>query len=391
MHVPSSLRPLPSPPHIEGAGSGGQKANGRSPGRVLQPAGAIAHPERPNPLCTGGCRDKPTWAPRPLVSVVGGESAASAPQGPAATRRVPEVVAMHVGLLVSGLALFLVTRAAVVRLRTGHRGLSLHPAEVAYLVAGPEHALLVAGVDLHDAGLLHPVSRPEGARMTREQVLQLAPSGCAVDETATPELPLERAVVRALAAEPGRPVADKRLHTAPEMTELRAHLTRLGLIVDGRRAWLVRLSALWPIVVLSFGVIWLDAGIGGPEAWLSLLAAVAVTTAGIWFGVPRQTPAARRAIQQAAAHRHDVAERLMKRVATVGLARAGDHVRDATCVRRRIWESSPASCRPARPAPPHSPARQADNSTSTDPGPQPDVAANDDRPADRTRPLSTIR
>jgi hypothetical protein len=87
---------------------------------------------------------------------------------------------MHVGLLVGGLALFLVTRAAVVRLRTGHRGLSLHPAEVAYLVAGPEHALLVAGVDLHDAGLLRPVSRPEGARMTREQVLQLAPSGVVV-------------------------------------------------------------------------------------------------------------------------------------------------------------------------------------------------------------------
>jgi uncharacterized protein (TIGR04222 family) len=236
---------------------------------------------------------------------------------------------MYVALLVGGLALFLLTRAAVLRVRTRRRGLSLHPAEVAYLVAGPEHALLVAGVDLHDAGLLRPVSRQQGVRMTREQVLQLAPSGCAVDEAATPELPLERAVVRALAAEPGRPVADKRLHTAPEMTELRAHLNELGLIVDGRRAWLVRLSALWPILVLSFGLIRLDAGIRGPEAWLSVLAAVAVTTAGIWFGVPRQTPAARRVVLRAEAHRQDVAERLVKRVASVGFGTDNPELREA--------------------------------------------------------------
>lgn len=234
----------------------------------------------------------------------------------------------YAGLLIGGSAVFLLTRAAVLRLRTGHRRVSLHPVEVAYLVDGAEHALLVAGVALHDAGVLRPTSRQEAVRITREQVLQRAPSGCVVDQAAAPEHPLERAVVRSLATGPDRPVTEKSLQTAPEMAELRAHLTRLGLIVDGRMAWLVRLSALWPLVVVGIGLIWLDPG-AGAWAWLAVAAAVAITTAGIVFGVPRRRPAAQRAIRVAAAHRRDLAARLTDRLDDVGYGTDNPELREA--------------------------------------------------------------
>ena len=241
-------------------------------------------------------------------------------------------MATYVGLLVGGIALFLVARAAVVRLPMRHRGVVLHPVEVGYLLDGPGHAVLVAGVALHDAGALHPVARREGVRLTRAQVLQRAPSGCAVDETATGatgDHPLERAVVRILRADPGRPVADKRLRADPAMTELRDHLTWLGLLVDHRMTWLVRLSALAPLLVLGLGLIGLDTVMEGGGAWFAIVAAVAATLVGMWLGVPRQRPAARRVLREAANHRRELAEALTKRLATVGFGTDNPELRAA--------------------------------------------------------------
>ena len=53
------------------------------------------------------------------------------------------------GLLLAGVALFLLTRAVVLRRRVGPLDVSLTPVEVAYLVGGPEHAVLVAALALH--------------------------------------------------------------------------------------------------------------------------------------------------------------------------------------------------------------------------------------------------
>jgi hypothetical protein len=159
--------------------------------------------------------------------------------------------------------------------------------------------------------------------------MRLAPTGCVVDPAATTEQPLEGAIVRALAAEPGRPAANQRLVTAPEMTELREHLTSQGLIVDGRMTQMIRLGALWPVVVVGFGLPVVDADNESPATWIAVAAAVAVTIAGARFGVPRRPSAARRAIEQAAAHRQDAADRLTRRLANVGFGMEDPELRDA--------------------------------------------------------------
>lgn len=242
------------------------------------------------------------------------------------------------GLLLAGVALLLFTRAGVVRVRRGHRHVTLHPVEVGYLVGGPEHAVLVAAVALHDAGVLRPTpaprlqaptgSRPEGVRLTREEVMRFAPSGCSADATAIPDHPLEQAVVRSVAAEPGRPAANKALQRSPEMTELHDDLASLGLIVDRPTAWLVRLSGLWPVIVVGLGVLWLGTGPDGVATWASV-GALATSIVGIGWKVPDQAPAARRAVERAATHRQDLAETLTKRIDGAGFGTDNPQLRAA--------------------------------------------------------------
>jgi uncharacterized protein (TIGR04222 family) len=229
--------------------------------------------------------------------------------------------------LVVACVLGVATRGLALRSRRDREGTELHPVEVAYLQGGPKHAVLVAGLGLHRAGRLRPgpVRNPKDdasrVRLTREQVLQQAPTTCVVVGDAGDRHPLEQAVVRTVRGLATKRVAlDPALTTGPEVDGIRERLGRLGLVVDGRLARRMRLAGLWPAAVGAFGVVRLAASPGDGAGVLALLTGTAFLAAASALRVPDETPAAEAAVAAARADVQDPerVQVLLRRVASAG-------------------------------------------------------------------------
>jgi uncharacterized protein (TIGR04222 family) len=230
-------------------------------------------------------------------------------------------------VLVVAAVLCLVTRAVALRVRSGRHDERLHPIEVAYLAQGGDHAVLVAALGLHAAGRLRPGPArnreldSRRVRLTREQILQQAPTTCVVVGDVDDRHELEQAVVVAVRGLQTKRVAmDQAVTEGPAVDAVRARLGRLGLVVDATIARWVRLGALWPAAVGAFGVLRLAAGAGDGAAVLVVLTGVAFVGTVVALQVPEQTPAGRSAVADARAAVPDPeqVEVLTRRVAGVG-------------------------------------------------------------------------